>query len=125
MYNSYATQNDISISMAYVLLILDRTDGKPSTQIGPDLGMEASSITRLMKTMEDKKLIVKKQDKYDGRQVNVFLTALGEKKKITAKDTIKGFNDILKKQIPKEELSSFLCTLEKINELAEENYSNS
>jgi len=79
MYNSYATQNNISISMAYVLLLLNRIDGKPSTQIGPDLGMEASSITRLMKTMEDKKLIVKKQDKYDGRQVNVFLTALGEK----------------------------------------------
>ncbi len=111
--------------MAYVLLLLDKIDGKPSTQIGPDLGMEASSITRLMKTMEDKKLIVKKQDKYDGRQVNVFLTALGEKKKITAKDTIKGFNDILKKQIPKEELSTFLDTLDKINRLAEENYSNS
>jgi len=125
MYNSYATQNNISISMAYVLLLLNRIDGKPSTQIGPDLGMEASSITRLMKTMEDKKLIVKKQDKYDGRQVNVFLTALGEKKKSKAKETIKGFNDILKKQISKEELNSFLCTLEKINQLAEENYSNS
>jgi DNA-binding MarR family transcriptional regulator len=77
-----------------------------------------------MKTMEDKKLIVKKSDKYDGRQVNVFLTSLGDKKKIIAKETIKGFNDILKKQISKEELSSFLSTLEKINQLAEENYSN-
>jgi len=125
MYNSYASQNDISISMAYVLLLLDKLDGKPSTQIGPDLGMEASSITRLMKTMEDKKLIEKKQDKYDGRQVNVFLTALGEKKKIVAKATIKGFNDILKKQIPKEELNAFLDTLDKINQLAEDNYSNS
>lgn len=124
MYNSYAAQNELSISMAYVLLLLDRIDGKPSTQIGPDLGMEASSITRLMKTMEDKKLITKKQDKYDGRQVNIFLTALGEKKKVLAKETIKGFNDILKKRIPKDELNAFLDTLEKINQLAEENYSN-
>lgn len=124
MYNSYAHQNDLSISMAYVLLLLDRIDGKPSTQIGPDLGMEASSITRLIKTMEDKKLIVKKADKYDGRQVNIFLTALGEKKRVIAKETIKGFNDILKKKIPKDELKSFLTTLEKINQLAEENYSN-
>jgi len=46
-------------------------------------------------------------------------------KKSKAKETIKGFNDILKKQISKEELNSFLCTLEKINQLAEENYSNS
>ena len=123
MYNSYASQNDLSISMAYVLLLLDKHDGKPSTQIGPDLGMEASSITRLIKTMEDKKLLVKKADKYDGRQVNIFLTALGEKKKVLAKETIKGFNDILKKQIPKDELRAFLNTLEKINQLAEDNYS--
>lgn len=124
MYNSYATQNDISIAMAYVLLLLNAEEGKPSTQIGPDLGMEASSITRLLRTMEEKGLLHKKPDIYDRRQVNIYLTPEGEKKKTLAKATIKRFNDIIKKNISEEELNLFIATLEKINHLAEENYLN-
>ena len=38
-------------------------------------------MTRLIKNLEDKSLIEKKVDKNDGRQVNIYLTEEGIKKR--------------------------------------------
>ncbi len=121
MYNSYATDHDITVSNAYVLLNLSRTKGTPSTQIAPLLGMEPSSLTRVLKNLEEKKLILKKADKNDLRQVNVFLTKKGEEKKEVARRTVKKFNDIVRKNLSEEEIESFLKTLNRISLIAEEN----
>lgn len=121
MYNSHATDHDITVANAYVLLNLSRTKGTPSTQIAPLLGMEPGSLTRLLKSLEEKKLIVKKNDKNDLRQVNIFLTKKGEDKQGIAKNTVKRFNDIVRNKISQDELDQFLDVLSRINGIAEEN----
>ena len=122
MYNSYANHHDVSISMSFVLLILDRIKGTPSTHIAPSIGMESRSLTRLLKSMEEKGLIEKKSDEEDKRQVLIHLTAKGEEKRQLAKETIKKFNKLVEQNVTTNELDIFFNVLEKVNQLAETNH---
>ena len=88
MYNQYAVKHNITTSMAFVLLIIDTTEGSPATKIAPLMGMESRSLTRILKSMESKKLIIRKRDATDGRLVKIFLTDLGKKKKEIAKKKV-------------------------------------
>lgn len=122
MYNSHGFDHEISISMGYVLLNLSEDKGVPSTQIAPQLGMEPRSLTRLLKSMEEKELIRKVSDKNDKRQVNVFLTELGYKKKQISARTVKKYNEILASKIDKEELLIFNKVLGQITKITEQNF---
>ena len=124
MYNSYSNHYGISISYAYVLLALSTKKGKPSTQIAPELGMESRSITRLLKNMEDEGYIKKCSDLKDRRQVHIFLTDEGQKKRVIAKEIVKNFNNLLEQEIPENHLEVFFNVLEKVNRLAEQNHLN-
>lgn len=122
MYNSYAIHYDISISMAFVLMILDSEEGTPSTQIAPSIGMESRSLTRLLKSMEEKELIYKVPDQTDRRQVLIHLTDTGERKKKVSIKTIKQFNSLVEAKIDKKELNVFFNVLEIVNKIAEDNH---
>lgn len=124
MYNSYALEYGLTISTAYVLLNLDTEVGVPSTQIAPNLGMEARSLTRVLKTLEEKKWIVKKTNKNDKRQVNIFLTEEGKVQKKEAKKIVKSFNELIHQEVSQEEIQTFLKVLETINKIAENNHLN-
>ena len=91
MYNSYTFEVGLTVPMAYVLLLLSAKKGTLSTQIAPLLGMEAGSITRLLKSMEEQELIHRKSDQEDKRQVSVYLTEHGMKKRYKAKKIVKLF----------------------------------
>lgn len=122
MYNSYAIHSDLTIPMAYVLLLLSSKKGTLSTQIAPLLGMEAGSITRLLKSMEEQDLICRKSDQEDKRQVSVYLTELGKKKRAEARKIVKVFNDLVKDKISPTKLNTFLSVLDEIVEIAENNH---
>lgn len=124
MYNSYALEYGSTISVAYVLLNLDTEIGVPSTQIAPSLGMEARSLTRVLKTLEEKKWIVKQTDKNDKRQVNIFLTEEGKLQKKEAKKIVKSFNELIHQEVSDEEIQTFLKVLTTINKIAENNHLN-
>lgn len=94
----------------------------PSTQIAPLLGMESRSLTRLLKSMEEKKLIKKEIDQHDKRQVNIYLTSNGAKKKGMARETVKDFNDLLQSKIPPSDLDTFNTVLEQITKITEQNF---
>jgi DNA-binding MarR family transcriptional regulator len=115
MYNQYAVRHNITTSMAFVLLIIDSNEGTPATKIAPHMGMESRSLTRILKSMEDKKLITRKKDPTDGRMVKIFLTDLGKQKKEIAKKKVKTFNSVLKDQIPQGKLSIFFEVIDTIN----------
>ena len=122
MYNSYAVHNDISISMGFVLLILNKEEGMPSTHIAPSIGMESRSLTRLLKSMEEKGLIRKVQDKVDRRQVLVYLTEYGHKKRKQTKETIKTFNKLIESEISQKDIDVFFRVLDQVNKIAENNH---
>ncbi len=122
MYNSYASPVGVSVPMAYVLLLLSSQKGTLSTQIAPLLGMEVGSLSRLLRSMEDQKLIERKSDQKDKRQVSVYLTNKGMEKRKNARKIVKVFNDLVQKDIEPKQMETFLTVLDKIVELAENNH---
>ena len=54
MYNEQAVKFDSTMAMAFVLLNIDKENGTPSTSLGPLMGMEPTSLSRILKNMEEK-----------------------------------------------------------------------
>ncbi|MDO7876873.1 MarR family transcriptional regulator [Hymenobacter sp. ASUV-10] len=107
MYNVQAAQNDITTSIGFVLLNIDQDNGTPATKIAPLLGLETRSLTRILRSMEDKGLIYKQGDTVDKRSVRIFLTPLGLEKKEVSRQTVRHFNLKIKEKIPQSQLDVF------------------
>lgn len=119
MYNLKAVQHDISTSIGFILLNIDEKLGTPATKIGPILGMESRSLTRMLKTLEEKGLIVRKGDSTDRRLVRIFLTPEGKKKREVSRLTVLEFNNNILKNIPAEKLKVFFEVVDQINQVTE------
>ena len=119
MYNQVASKYGTTQATGLVLLSIDR-EGTPSTSIAPSLGMEATSMSRIMKTLEDNELIYRKKDKKDKRIVRIFLTEKGVEKRRIAKKVVTGFNDLIHTNIPQSKLSLFNEVMDEINQTIEE-----
>jgi MarR family transcriptional regulator, organic hydroperoxide resistance regulator len=107
MYNTEAAKNDITTSIGFVLLNINQETGTPATKIAPLLGLEARSLTRILKSMEEKDLIYKVSDARDKRMVRIFLTEKGLEKKEVSRKTVLHFNYKMQEAIPQEELDTF------------------
>lgn len=116
MYNEEASKYGASMAIGFALLNIDK-NGTPSTALAPRLGMEATSLTRTLKTMEDKELIHKKKNPKDGRGVDIFLTELGLEKRTLSKQTVLRFNDKLLETFTQQEIDKFIEMSETIQEL--------
>jgi len=118
LYNEQGSQFELTAAEGYVLLNIDE-EGTPATKIAPRLGMEATSLSRMLKALETKKLIRRKKHSEDKRQVLVFLTEKGKAKKEIAKRVVKKFNHAIKKAIPEKKLQTFFEVTEEINSIIE------
>jgi DNA-binding MarR family transcriptional regulator len=121
MYNQQAVQYDATMSMGFVLLNINSEEGTPATKIAPLMGLEARSLTRLLKSMEEKKLIYREGDKIDKRSVRIRLTREGKIKKEKAREKVLRFNEVVRKEIPMQKLHVFFEVLQSINQLIEQN----
>jgi len=119
MYNQKAAQENLTISIGFILLIVDK-EGTPSTQIGPRMGMEPTSLSRTLKTMENRGYIRRKIDKLDKRKVLILLTEAGLEKRREVRDIVVGFNQKLHDKIPKGKLKVFFEVMEKIDVTVDE-----
>jgi DNA-binding MarR family transcriptional regulator len=117
MYNEEATKYGATMATGFALLSIDRENGTPSTTLGPKMGMEATSLTRTLKSMEDKGLIIRKKNPNDGRGVLIYLTELGKEKRDLSKNTVLKFNDKVKSNISEEKIQNFMEVAEIINNL--------
>jgi len=115
-YNEKATLHGGSMSIGYVLLNVD-PEGTPSTKLGPKMGMEARSLTRTLKNMEDAGLIKRVPDGKDGRMMRVFLTAQGKEMRDVSKETVIRFNESVQAHVPAAQLATFHQVMNKINAL--------
>ncbi|PJA07754.1 MAG: MarR family transcriptional regulator [Flavobacteriales bacterium CG_4_10_14_0_2_um_filter_32_8] len=118
MYNQVAAKYGTTQATGLVLLSIHKL-GTPSTSIAPSLGMQATSLSRIMKNLEDKKLIFRKQDDKDKRMVRIFLTPEGVEKRKIAKKVVEGFNDLILEEIPQSKLTIFFEVMESINKTIE------
>ena len=118
MYNQQASRHDITMSMGFVLLNI-HSDGTPATKIAPLMGLEARSLSRLLKTMEEKGLIYREADANDKRMVRIILTKTGKKKKEKSRDTVLRFNEAVRRHIEPGRLSVFFEVLQDIQKIIE------
>lgn len=114
MYNQKASSYGYTMSIGFILLNIDK-EGTPSTQLGPKMGMEPTSLSRTLKTMEDKGLIRREPDKIDKRKVLIFLTQDGIDKRRIAKQVVLDVNERLLASIPKGKLKTFYQVAEKLD----------
>ncbi|MFL2643180.1 MAG: MarR family transcriptional regulator [Flavobacteriales bacterium] len=120
MYHEEAKKYGVTHAIGFALLSIHPKNGTPSTSIGPIMGMEANSLSRILKMMEEKKLILKKTNPNDGRGVLIFLTKDGlSKRELTKKKIIK-FNKLVNTNITKKNMDIFFKTAETIKKLASE-----
>jgi DNA-binding MarR family transcriptional regulator len=120
MYNEEASKFDGSMAIGFALLSIDKEEGTPSSYISNRMGMEATSLTRTLKTLEEKGLIIRKKNPDDGRGVLIYLTDLGKKMREQSKTTVLKFNEVVKQNITEEKLNHFIEVADVINDLITE-----
>jgi DNA-binding MarR family transcriptional regulator len=107
MYNEEALKFDSTMATGFTLLSIDPEKGTPSTALGPKMGMEATSLSRILKRMEKKGLIERHPNPADGRGVIIKLTPFGIEKRNYSKDRVLTFNDKIKNNISEDKLKHF------------------
>ncbi len=117
MYNEEASKFESTMATGFTLLSIDPEDGTPSTSLGPKMGMEATSLSRILKSMETQGLIERKPNPKDGRGVLIYLTDFGREKREYSKDRVLIFNETVRKNVSEEKLNNFYEVAEIINEL--------
>ncbi|MEK6781049.1 MAG: MarR family transcriptional regulator [Bacteroidota bacterium] len=121
MYNQQALKYDGTMSMGFALLNIHSEEGTPATKIAPLMGLEARSLTRLLKSMEEKGLIYRKADLSDKRSVRILLTKEGKKMKENSRETVLRFNEVVRQEVSNQKLTVFFEVLQNINQIIEKN----
>ena len=120
MYNEEAKQFGSTMAVGFTLLSIDPKTGTPSTSLGPKMGMEATSLSRILKSMEEKGLIERRPNPADGRGVLIYLTDFGLEKRNDSKEAVMRFNNSVRENVSQEQLDNFFEVAETINRLIAE-----
>jgi MarR family transcriptional regulator, organic hydroperoxide resistance regulator len=112
MYNLLAAEIGTTQGVAYVLINVPK-GGVAATRIAPMMGMGVTSLSRLLKTMEDDGLIYRIKDKEDRRVVFIHLTEKGTMLRKKVRQVIIDFNNRVMPQLSQEEINAFVkvCSL--------------
>ena len=117
MYNEEAGKAGSTMATGFALLSIDPEKGTPSTSLGPKMGMEATSLSRILKSMEEKGLIIRKRNPKDGRSVLLYLTDFGKEMRDFSKGVVLQFDEAVKGAISEEELKTFIKVANTIMDL--------
>ena len=117
MYNEQAANYGSTMSSAFVLLTIDKVKGTPSTALGPLMGMEPTSLSRILKSMENKGAISREKNPDDGRSVIIKLTDYGKEMRKFSKGHVYQFNNVIREHVTEEELDNFFKVTSTINKL--------
>ncbi len=112
MYNLLAAENGTTQGVAYVLINVPK-EGVAATRIAPMMGMGPTSLSRLLKTMEDDGLIYRRKDEMDKRVVFIHLTETGVKLRKKVRQVVLDFNKRVMPQLTTDDINSFVkvCSL--------------
>ncbi len=120
MYNREASKFNSTMATGFALLNIE-AKGTPSSSLGPKLGMESTSLSRLLNSMEEKKLIYRIANPEDGRSVLIFLTKFGKEKRDDSRSVVLNFNKIIEKQLSDVQLKHFFevtdCVMKEVKSL--------
>ena len=117
MYNEEAGKKGSTMATGFALISIDPEEGTPSTSLGPKMGIEATSLSRTLKSMEEKGLIVRKPNPLDGRGVLIHLTPFGVEMREFSKTVVLWFDEAVKNTVNPEDLKAFKKVTNTILEL--------
>ena len=103
------------MATGFALLSID-AEGTPSTALGPKMGMEGTSISRLLKSMAERELIDRRTDPSDGRGVLIHLTPFGKEKREFSKQIVLGFNEAINQELSEEKIEHFFEVIDCITD---------
>lgn len=92
MYSEQASMHNSTAVQALTLLKIDPKEGTRSTNLGPKMAIEPTSLTRIIKLLEDNGYIYKEKTTSDKREVIIKLTDKGLKSRNLSKEVVVGFN---------------------------------
>ncbi len=120
MYSEVARQYGITMALGLTLLNIDPKNGTASTALGPIMGMEPTSLSRLLNSLEELHLIERKPNPQDGRGVIVHITADGLTKRDFIKKHVYTFNQAVSDKISQRDLLGYYNTIDAINSTSSE-----
>lgn len=118
MYSEMAQEYDSTAVQALTLLKIDPKEGTRSTNLGPKMAIEPTSLTRIIKLLEDNGYIYKEKTKVDKREVIIKLTEKGLNYRNISKDTVVNFNSRVMEKIPQEKLQVFKEVMSEIMQIS-------
>ena len=107
MYNEEAGKMDSTMATGFALISIDPDEDTPSTSLGPKMGMEATSLSRTLKNMEERGLIERKPNPADGRSVLIHLTPFGKEMREFSKGVVLRFDEAVKQNVSEDDLKTF------------------
>ncbi len=107
MYSEQASMHNSTAVQALTLLKIDPKEGTRSTNLGPKMSIEPTSLTRIIKLLEDNGYIYKEKTTSDKREVIIKLTDKGLKSRNLSKEVVVGFNKKVVEKIDPEKFAVF------------------
>lgn len=114
LYGQLAASRGTTMAMGQALLNIEK-GGTPSTQLGPRMGMEKTSLSRLLNNLEGHGMIERRADDVDRRIVRIHLTAAGKKERDRARQAVRTFNQWMADQLGSERVGRLLEDLQQLN----------
>jgi DNA-binding MarR family transcriptional regulator len=119
MYGEEAGKMDSTMATGFALISIDPDEDTPSTSLGPKMGMEATSLSRTLKNMEERGLIERKPNPADGRSVLIHLTPFGKEMREFSKGVVLRFDEAVKENVSEEDLKTFKKVANTIMEMVQ------
>lgn len=107
MYSELANLHDATAVQALTLLKIDPKEGTRSTNLGPKMAIEPTSLTRIIKLLEDNGYIYKEKTSNDKREVIIKLTEKGLLSRNLSKEAVVNFNKAVMDRISPETMDIF------------------
>lgn len=118
MYSEFAQDYDATAVQALTLLKIDPKEGTRSTNLGPKMAIEPTSLTRIIKLLEDNGYIYKEKTTTDKREVIIKLTNKGINSRNLSKEVVVNFNKRVLEKIPQEKMEIFKEVMNEIKQIA-------
>ncbi len=119
MYNEQVAQYGLTVAMGFALLNIDIKNGTPSTSLGPKMGMESTSLSRLLNSLQKQSLIARESNPNDGRGVLIKLTKQGLKMRNYSRQAVLDFNHQVLDGVTEEDVRGFFKVMATVSEVVD------
>ena len=120
MYSEQASLHNSTAVQALTLLKIDPKEGTRSTNLGPKMAIEPTSLTRIIKLLEDNGYIYKEKTTTDKIEVIIKLTDKGLKSRNLSKEVVVNFNQKVVERIDPEKFQIFKEVMSEVMKIANE-----